>query len=432
MNRNYLSLGMVGALLIGTGSRGEEIPHLAAPGRHPPRIVRLLAPRVFAPRFGFEYENPNDPALQAMRKHYRLDDVVAGATNDWEIICRLMAWTTRYVGDLNERNRGGPGCIPASEKEIQDALAAGRTPPPKGASGLDLMKQLESGSTGACGTFNRVFQSVLAAYGIMSRDLNIGPAWHAVTDVWSDHWGKWIFMDSMTCAYFESAGVPLTAFEIQLLRRAGAKPRLVLVDHGEMVRRSKWEDWVARYVDLEFQCVDTVMAANHLSPSWEESDFINGVERGAPRLYVTPFDIGRFMGSEIKIEGINRIFVTPEEHAFNNVFITRCHYVVTDDPSDVYWPLNVVEIRVPSQGRFLTVYPDVPLTLVTHAPFLEALQVSTDGGKTWSEVTTTPAVEGLRHAAFQWTVKPGINTFQARVKSAQGRLGRLSALDVMW
>jgi hypothetical protein len=106
--------------------------------------------------------------------------------------------------------------------------------------------------------------------------------------------------------------------------------------------------------------------------------------------------------------------------------------VVTDDPSDVYWPLNVVEIRVPSKGRFLTVYPDVPLTLVTHAPFLEALQVSADGGKTWNEVATAPEVEGLRHAAFQWIVKPGMNTFHARVKSAQGRLGRLSTLEVMW
>lgn len=398
----------------------------------PPRVTKLLAPRVFTPRFGFEYENPNDPALQKLRDDYKLDEVVAGATNDWEITIKLMRWTTRYVDAQNSRNHGGPGVVPASEREIQAALAEGKTPPPRGASGLDLMKQLEAGGTGACGTFNRVFQSALAAYGIFGRDLNIGPAWHAVTDVWSDHWGKWIFMDSMTCAYFESAGVPLSAFEIMNLRLAGAKPRMILADGGEMVRKCKWEKWVEDYLKLEFQCADTVMAANHLSPEWEESDFINGVERGAPRVYVTPFDIGRFMGTETKIEQINRIFVTPAEQAFNNVFITRLHYVVTDDPSDAYWPLNVVEVRLPLQGRFLTAFPKVPLKLITHAPFLTAMQISTDRGAAWKDVKVGRESEGLRTADFTWTLSPGTNTFHARVLSARGRSGRPSTVEVVW
>jgi hypothetical protein len=84
------------------------------------------------------------------------------------------------------------------------------------------------------------------------------------------------------------------------------------------------------------------------------------------------------------------------------------------------------------KGRFLTAFPKVPLKLITHAPFLTTMQVSTDGGAAWKDVKVGRESEGLRTADFTWTLSPGTNTFHARVLSARGRSGRPSTVEVVW
>jgi hypothetical protein len=43
--------------------------------------------------FDFVHENPALPELQEFRKQFKLDQVVEGATTEWEKIKRLRAWT---------------------------------------------------------------------------------------------------------------------------------------------------------------------------------------------------------------------------------------------------------------------------------------------------------------------------------------------------
>ncbi len=381
--------------------------------KQPPRpaVTVMNSPRVFAPRFGFKYEDPNNKELAELRSKYKLDELVASAGNDWEITLALIKWANEKVSSANREHPKGKHCT-----EPLDAVSC--------------LKQLEDGGTGACGIFNRVFQGALASFGIFARDLNCGPSWHAVTDVWSDHWGKWIFMDCMTCSYFESAGVPLSAHEIMKLKIAGARPKMVLVDGGRMIREQKWEKWADEYLEKQFQCVDTVMAADHMSPEWKESSIVNGVSQGGARIYCIPFDIARFIGKEKKVEGINDIYVTDPEHAFNNVFINRCHYLVTDDETDVYWPLNTVEVRLPLDGRFVA-SEDAPVELVTHAPYLEKMLFRVDGGE-WQEAAVGPEKGGLRSAQLTWKLHKGTNILECKVQSAKGRIGRISTVRVEW
>ncbi len=380
-------------MLAALVSCGMAVAQGALPGPAQAVLTDLDSPRVWAPRFGFEYEDPHHPLLVEMRKIEKLDEVVGEAEDDWEIIKRLAGWTCRRL------------------------LVEGDGPAVTGGAGADMLKQIREGARKniCCGTYNRVFQAALNAFGIFTRDLNIGGQrqriaigqaqwWHAVTDVWSNRWGKWIFVDSEMAVYYEFGGVPLSALEIQQLLAGGIAPQQKFCDGGvgvaELLRRfPDLEPWRKYYLD-QFENVDIVMAANHHSPQWKESE--RG--EGAPRLYCLPPDLG-----------------------LEPVYIEKLHYVNTTEPADLYWPVNVVEIVLPLQGRHLPAGP-IEVELKTHTPFPEKWLYRIDGeaDAPWLEIPIPAEEKGLRTARLTWELHPGKNTLESRIVSALGQRGRIS------
>ncbi len=366
-----------------------------------PVVVKVEDVRVCPPRFGFVYEDVRHPELAELRKREKLDTVVGDAQNDWEIVCRLAPWSSQR--------------LPFGQPHKGLAVDA--------CSGVGLLRQIDEGyGEFACGTFNRVFQNAINAFGMIARDLNIGgretrihqngDAWHAVTDVWSDHWGKWVYVDAEFALFFEYNGVPLTALEIQQLYWNGIAPRRVFFDGGACTRRlldvaPSLERVVRYYLDY-FVSVDIVMAANHLSPDWRESVITpDGVPQGAPR-----------------------VFCSPPHHAWRTDYSlsSRMHHVTTSEVADVYWPVNCVELALPLQGREIP-GQEVRIGLRTHAPFLELLRVRVDGSE-WRAVTVSAAKENMWSGEYEWRLHEGRNVLEAQVVSALGRCGRISRVEV--
>jgi hypothetical protein len=152
-----------------------------------------------------------------LRKQYRLDEVVAGAASELEVLGRLAAWSSRrwQRGHLNE-------AYPAWDA-------------------LEILKPHADGQPvgGFCQQYNLVFLQACEAFGFAGRPVSLGPGdlgiklggGHEVVEIWSNDFRKWVYIDGNTAWYFvdESDRTPLSLWELrqrqlQALRGAAFRP----------------------------------------------------------------------------------------------------------------------------------------------------------------------------------------------------------------
>lgn len=148
----------------------------------------------------FASERPD--ALRELRDRWNLDDVVAGAANDFERSTRLMHWARDRFPHLQNR------AAPDAQAFDAAALLAGLRP--------------EEGYL--CGTIAPLLVQAVTAVGGHARrvELRFTPGdSHVVTEVWSDHFSKWVVLDPDYDAYFTVAGIPQHALELHGLWATG-------------------------------------------------------------------------------------------------------------------------------------------------------------------------------------------------------------------
>ena len=155
-----------------------------------------------------------------LRERWRLDEVVAGAKDDFERIVRLAHWTREQWDD---------GWRP----DLKDLHLA----PPWDAP-LILALARRDLAQGMCTHYSTVFVHCCAALGIPARHL-ICKA-HCTAEAWSDRWGKWIWVDCggdprddrRAVYHVERDGVPLSALEARAAWLTGNHAGLRLVGRG--------------------------------------------------------------------------------------------------------------------------------------------------------------------------------------------------------
>ena len=162
----------------------------------------------------FAYEPFDHPRLKELRLTYKLDDVVQGAESELELVERLARWSaTRWQsGHLKE------GYPPWDALEILSPHADGD---PIG---------------GFCQQYNLVFLQACESFGIPGRAVSISAgdhggkvpgSGHEVVELWSNQFGKWIYVDGNFAWYAVDAqsGVPLSLLELRSrqLRALGGK-----------------------------------------------------------------------------------------------------------------------------------------------------------------------------------------------------------------
>lgn len=148
----------------------------------------------------FGYQAPSARAAM-LRERWHLDDIVAGAEDDYQAIQRLAHWTrTQWTDGWNREMKVLRYCPPWDAPLILELTRANL-------------------SMGMCTHYSTVFVQICAAIGIPARHLILKA--HCSSEAWSDHWGKWIWVDAggdinddtMSVITVERDGVPLSALE---------------------------------------------------------------------------------------------------------------------------------------------------------------------------------------------------------------------------
>lgn len=180
---------------------------------------RLLAadnPPILRPSHPFGYQAPSD-RTNMLRDRWQLDEVVAGAQDDFEQIIRLAHWTREQWTD---------GWNP-------DWKALRFCPP------WDAPLILELGrhnlGRGMCTHYATLFVHACATLGITAR--HVIHKSHCTAEAWSDRWGKWVWMDpggdqndeTMAVYHVEREEVPLSVLEARAAWLAGEMENLRLV-----------------------------------------------------------------------------------------------------------------------------------------------------------------------------------------------------------
>ena len=158
------------------------------------------------------FENYYSPRIRELRSRYRLDNVVAGESDEWRRILLLRHWIKSNIAIDNEnptKTRGDTFAI------LDAALKGGKF---------------------HCTHFSIVQHAVLNSFGYVTRRLGCGPGLkndgghHGVNEVWVNKFSKWVLIDAKYDAHFEKNNVPLSALEIRdELWRDGAKSVICVV-----------------------------------------------------------------------------------------------------------------------------------------------------------------------------------------------------------
>ena len=172
-------------------------------------ILGLKAPDRTKPFFGFAFEKPE--VLISFKTKFSLDTIVANLTNDFEKSVQLMHWVRDQL----------PHKIPAIDIN------------PQSFNSEDFLKNPQVDGM-LCGQTSQILIQALISMGIPARrvELRFTPKdAHAVVEVWSDFYQKWIILDPDYDIYYTLEDIPLNALELHNL--------WVTEDYGNLVVYSR-------------------------------------------------------------------------------------------------------------------------------------------------------------------------------------------------
>lgn len=349
------------------------------------------------PSYPFGYENLMHPGLKTYRENHRLDRIVEGATSEFDIMMRLLNWAYRipvssepYSWDWNkvtviDRHENG---MP----RLQDDYKGRRR---------DAM----------CLYSNQALIGALLSMGYQARHINIhseGISGHEVTEVWSNDFNKWIYMDATRDYYYYDieTGIPMNLLEIHNLL---AEQMPETEDWRRPFAPVTGPETVAR-IDIGMRL------GNNPHPIEDHGRHIleiMGHFRIIPRndFLSNPLPVPIHTGNTMW--GWDGFL-----NWYDDIFPRRYEYQrYTNRPMDFYEPLNQSLIRLVETGErgVLTVL----LETFTPGGF-DTYLVRKNGGEWFKQ----PGDEWL------WALMPGINTLEVRSRNVRGVTGPVSSVSV--
>ncbi len=167
------------------------------------KIVESLNEQIVRTSIPFEYEPFDHPRLKELREHYRLDEVAAGVSGEFDLIKRLAAWSAMQwaKGHLGEAY------------------------PPWDA--LEILRPHRDGTPvgGFCQQYNIVLLQACESFGLVGRVVSLGPgnfadkirSGHEVVEIWSNDFQKWVYIDGNYAWYIADAEshTPLSLMELR-------------------------------------------------------------------------------------------------------------------------------------------------------------------------------------------------------------------------
>ena len=148
----------------------------------------------------FRFDSIENPKLKELRERYYLDVVTAAGKDEFDKQVLLMDWTHQQFKKFGQPSTNAKGA-------------------------LEILKSIDEGHTFFCSQYAQLLVSAAASLGWVDRPLALrrhqgvakvgGSTEHAVTEIWSNQYRKWVMLDPTSNMYLESDGVPLNAYELR-------------------------------------------------------------------------------------------------------------------------------------------------------------------------------------------------------------------------
>ena len=349
----------------------------------------------------FEYEDPRHPRMVALRKKYKLDEVVAGAASETEQLVKLRNW-------VSQQWKYTP---PAVHYPAWDA------------------DEILTRKYGFCVQYAITMMQTAIAMGHQARFVfgdNPGPqeGGHEVCEIWSNEHRKWIFFDTNGNYHYvdPKTHVPMSMLEVHNL--------LEKTYYGG--RAATLENRPSRHVPSDALAI---CYGTSLTPGTPPTQQIPGMPAEAMSELTNQFVNGRYTVPTRWLQ----IYYMPRNnfyaHAFPQPKTQGCGWnwseywcwqdsvtprqwqyrYATGRRSDLDWTLNQVCF-----DATITEHPGrLDVQMGTFTPYFDTFLVSVDRGA-WKETSR----------AFPWQPHPGRNRLEMRVRNQAGVLGPISFLEV--
>lgn len=362
------------------GTRGaEEARPLAIDGRDASITGATVAGAQFYPPEIFQgFEDYHNPRLRRLRETYKLDDVVAGETDEFRRLLRLRHWVfSRWPINNNQTFDG-------------DAFA--------------ILEKAKTGAGFYCTHSMKVQHAVLTAMGYVSRNLGVDrnhedfgrSIHHGVNEVWSNTFAKWVLTDAKYDVHYERNGVPLSALEIHTAVRAdgakgvrkvqGIERKEIPMENPDTPEASVREYWWVSYYMQQNSFSQPHWSGNNRLPilddaGFRETTWYRGTDTGLVKHWA---------------------------YRANAFLPTR-------NPHDLDWTPGVVQLRARQASP-----TELALQLSSATPNLRDYQVRATGG----------AWRSLPGTEYRWQLLRGTNILELRTRNLFGVEGPILTATV--
>lgn len=349
--------------------------------------------------YPFVYEDLTHKDLEKFRKNHKLDRIVEGATSEFEVMMRLLNWayripltSDRYSWDWNDvtiiekGEKGMPRLQEPYEGRRRDAM---------------------------CLYSNQALIGALLSLGYQARHINIHSevlSGHEVTEVWSNEFNKWIYMDATRDYYYfnPDTGIPYNLLEIHDL----LKEQMPYIETLHRPFAGEYENQIGHRIHIGMrEGNNPVSIVEHGTHIME----IMGYFRIIPRndFLSNPLPVPVHTGATMW--GWDGFL-----NHYDEKFPKRYEYQTqTDRAMDFYEPLNQAEVFLSEtdEAGLLTV------NIATYTPGgFDTFLVRINDGE-WIE---------QKEPIWLWNLKSGLNRLEVRTRNVRKVLGPVSLLDVTY
>jgi len=230
------------------------------------------------------------------------------------------------------------------------------------------------------------------------RGHNVGNVGHSVPEIWSNQYRKWVLLDPDLNLHYERDGVPLSALEMHEAWLAHEAEAVTVVQEEPPFTLP-----VGEHVELVSKLTPNM---DHFSEQ-EAAHLCRRFVRHRALDYYARLTVGRWTWLDRRC--------LP---AFVSHFAPGGTGVLTDNPDDLYWTVNMV--RLSAQAAWAD-GPNLTVSLKHCMPWFNHFETRVDGG-VWQ----------TRPATLDWPLREGENVLEVRPVNVCGRPGLTSRLEVAY
>lgn len=278
-----------------------------------------------------------------------------------------------------------------------------------------LKTAINEGEQYRCVEYGRVLKDVLLAYGYISRsvrlkhiDVDYGGAGmgHVATEVWSNQFEKWIFLDPQFNIYARFENTPLNIFDISELKKKGKFDEIEFVTPGEKKENFKYgSDFLTNYLGY----IDIQQEKN-------QHNYLIALKLAGKRNFLTfqAFPYGR------------TVFTNDSEELYYSLNQTMMILDYSEAEQkrvkEAYAKLNIKSSEGFNKNMYLfSAKPDFKLSLDNNMPWFDKYIVKLNGQAINPE-----------SSVYSISLKKGLNTIDAVAINKAGVKGVPTQMKIMY